>query len=233
MFYTGGKQSEDALVQRVGLATSSDLMTWEKHDGNPIITADPTWYEILDLDAWHDHAWRDPYVFQHPQTGDFHAFITARTKTGPTDGRGVIGHARSRDLLHWEVLPPVTEPGEFGHMEVPQVVQIGERWALLFSVLSQQWSQARLARLNGRHASGTHYLLADDVLGPYHLPADDFLQGDAHGSLYSGKLVHMPDGSLAFMAFENMTPGGEFVGALTDPIPVRVAPDGQLSLEKP
>lgn len=230
MFYTGSRESEQGLIQRIGLATSPDLIHWEKHPGGPLIEADPRWYELLDRSVWHDQAWRDPYVFQHPETGDFHAFITARAKDGPPDGRGVIGHARSRDLLHWDVLPPVTDPGEFGHMEVPQVVRIDGRWYLIFSCPAKHHSQARLARPGAVPQEGTHYFVSDDPLGPYRLLTDAFFAGDAVGTQYSGKLIQGPDGAWQFMAFSNYTAAGDFVGILRDPQPVRVAADGRLLL---
>jgi beta-fructofuranosidase len=114
LFYTGCRRSEQGLIQRVGLATSTDLLHWEKYPANPILTADARWYEQLDRHLWFDQAWRDPWVFQHPDTGDFHALITARANHGPTDERGVIGHAQSVDLIHWEVLPPLVGQGDFG-----------------------------------------------------------------------------------------------------------------------
>ena len=66
MFYTGSSKSEGALIQRIGLATSPDLMTWTKHPANLIIEADPAWYQQLDTTAWHDQASRDPWVFADP-----------------------------------------------------------------------------------------------------------------------------------------------------------------------
>ena len=54
LFYTGSSKADDGLVQRIGLATSSDLIHWEKHPANPLIEADPHWYEQLDLNLWHD-----------------------------------------------------------------------------------------------------------------------------------------------------------------------------------
>jgi hypothetical protein len=30
---------------------------WESFGDGPIIEADPTWYELLDLKAWHQQAW--------------------------------------------------------------------------------------------------------------------------------------------------------------------------------
>ncbi len=111
------------------------------------MNADARWYELLDRRWWVDQAWRDPWVFQHPYTGDFHAFITARANHGPADERGVIGHARSVDLVHWEVLPPFTEPGDFGQMEVPQLTRIGGRYHLLFSTVAGTASARRTRRL--------------------------------------------------------------------------------------
>ena len=230
LFYTGTNHAEKGLVQRVGLATSADLIHWRKHPENPVIAADPAWYELLDLNQWHDHAWRDPYVVQHPATGEFHAFITARVKDGPGDARGVIGHATSPDLIRWQVQPPLTAPGEFGHMEVPQVVQIEGRWYLLFACPYPMLAKAHQARL-ARPVNGTYYLSADTMLGAYHSPDAECLVGDEIGSLYSGKLVQDAGGAWQFMAFKNVTTGGEFVGDIDDPRPVRVLPDGRLEVE--
>ena len=41
--------------------------------------------------------------------------ITAWANHGLATGRGVIGHARSADLLSWTVGPPLTEPAGYGH----------------------------------------------------------------------------------------------------------------------
>jgi len=230
LFYTGTSRAENGLVQRIGLATSNDLISWHKHSDNPLITADPTWYEQLDLNVWHDQAWRDPYVVQHPQTGEFHAFITARVKDGPADARGAIGHATSPDLIRWEVQPPLTAPGEFGHMEVPQVVSIEGRWYLLFACPYPMLAKARQARMD-RRESGTYYLAADTMLGAYHPPDAVCLVGDEIGSLYSGKLIQDAAGAWQFMGFKDMVLGRGFVGDIDDPHPVRVLPDGRLEVD--
>jgi beta-fructofuranosidase len=227
-FYTGAKQAEQGLVQRIGLATSANLLSWEKHPGSPLIEPDARWYELLDLDLWPDQAWRDPWVFQHPTDGDFHAFITARVNAGPLDERGVIAHARSTDLLRWEILRPVTEPGDFSVMEVPQMVPIQGRYYLLFSTGSSNHSTRRLRRTGLAPLTGTHYLVADDPLGPYHYATDNFLAGDAAGSLYTGKLIQGPAGNWCFLAFRNFKADGEFVGEIIDPLPVELDNAGNL-----
>jgi beta-fructofuranosidase len=207
------------------------LLHWDKHPANPLITVAPRWYELLDLNRWHDQAWRDPWVFQHPDTGDFHAFITARVNAGPIDGRGVIAHARSTDLIHWEVLPPVTDAGNFGQMEVPQLVTIQARYYLLFCTASWTHSASYSQRTGLKPVTGTHYLVADDPLGPFRFTTSEFLVGDSIGSLYNGKLVQGPDGEWHFLASRQFMPDGGFLGELIDPLPVTVDDAGKLSVE--
>ena len=124
MAYTGTSHREQGLVQHVGLALSDDLSTWQRHGTRPLIEADSRWYELLDLDAWPEQAWRDPWVFRGDD-GTFHCLLTARIASGDPATRGVIGHAVSSDLLSWEVRPPATEPGPF--------------WATSRSLRSSAW----------------------------------------------------------------------------------------------
>lgn len=231
LFYTGSKREEDGLIQRIGVATSPDLTTWHKHPNNPVLAADPTWYELLDRSQWHDQAWRDPYVVQ-AEDGVFHAFITARANIGPGDERGVIAHATSPDLINWTQHPPVTLPGEFGHMEVPQVLYIQGRFYLVFCCPYDNASQARQARTADAPQSGTFYLMADTLTGPYTWATEGVLHADAFSSLYSGKLIQGPDDRWYFMAFNNYTPQGDFIGTLADPIPVTIAADGRITLDE-
>jgi beta-fructofuranosidase len=133
MLYTGINRSEGGLVERIGLATSPDLYLWEKDPANPILEADARWYELLDLGSWYEQAWRDPWLFQDQADDSFHALITARGQSGAADARGVIGHARSSNLRDWDVLPPLSTPGGFGHLEVPQLAGAADRFFLLFS----------------------------------------------------------------------------------------------------
>ncbi len=232
LFYTGGKKSEEGLVQRIGLATSMDLIHWEKHPENPLIVADPRWYELLDLDVWHDQAWRDPWVFRHTGRGDFHAFFTARANDGPPDGRGVIAHARSEDLIRWEILPPVTEPGAFGHMEVPQLAHIQGSYYLLFSVQGSIHSSCWRRKTGQKPLTGVHYMRAEKPLGPFRRVSDEPLVGDEIGSLYAGKLVQDLEGEWVMLITHMHAPDGAFVGELSDPMRVAVSETGSLSVRR-
>ena len=84
MFYTGATRRAEALIQSIGVATSTDLVTWHKHPGNPVLTADPRWYERYGDSTWFDEAWRDPWVFPDPGGDGWHMLITARANHGPT-----------------------------------------------------------------------------------------------------------------------------------------------------
>jgi beta-fructofuranosidase len=229
MLYTGGRKREDGLIQRIGLATSEDSITWAKHLGNPLLVLDPRWYEPLDLNSWHDQAWRDPWLLQDPATHEWHAFVTARSSSGDADARGVIGRARSRDLVEWEVLPPLTQPGDFGHLEVPQVVAANGRYYLLFSVPEAHYSAHRRASsATDRPLTGTHYAILEDV----------FAAGASNGSrfgtplspLYGGKLLSDPRGEWCFIGWIDRDESGAFVGEISDPIPVEFAASGAVAL---
>lgn len=231
MFYTGISTRDDGRVQRIGAATSGDLVHWTKDDANPLLGADERWYERYDASSWHEEAWRDPWVFHNPATGDFRMFLCARVNHGPPDGRGVVGHARSDDLRRWEILAPVTEAGEFGHLEVPQLVEIRGTWYLVFSVYEWAHADARLRRAPA--VAGTHYMTSADPLGPFTTLTDEFLAGDRHGSRYAGKLLRDPKDRLVYMAFSQYPdgPGTDFRGELSDPVPVTVLDGGRLVIE--
>lgn len=227
LFYTGISTRDDGRVQRIGAARSWDLVSWERIDGF-VLEADPRWYEKLAAGG-QEEAWRDPWAFRDERTGRYHLFVTARVNHGPVDGRGVIGHVWTDDLRHWTVGPPVSEPGEFVHLEVPQVERIGDLFRLFFCAPDWAHSKARLARPGVTPRTGTHYLVAGDLLGPYVLQRDDFLLGDPAGRYYAGRAIETDAGwvMLAWM----QSPEGNFIGEISDPMPLRVDSTGQLRIE--
>lgn len=227
MFYTGISSAEDGAVQRIGAASSTDLISWERVDAF-VLEADARWYEKLS-DGAREETWRDPWALRDSSNGRYHLFITARVNRGPLDGRGVIGHAWSDDLEHWEIGPPVSQSGEFAHLEVPQVEYLGGRYRMIFSAQDWTHSARRLARSGVIRQSGTHYLVADDLLGPYRLERDDFLSSDP--TYYSGRLVKNGE-HWALMASRNYRQDGTFAGELADPMPLWLDTDGQLRIDR-
>lgn len=224
MFYTGVSETDLGLVQRIGFATSTDLIHWDKHPANPVVVADPRWYEKLSSPPqWHDEAWRDPWVLPDPDGDGWHMLITARANHGAADDRGVIGHARSADLIEWEVQPPLSAPGAgFGQLEVFQGLRIGQAQLLIFNCQVNERSDARR---NATHGTGGIWVAnGTSALGPFDIAGAEPLTHDDR--YYVGKAVRDPDGNWVLLAFENLDRAGNFIGRITDPLPLTVTSRG-------
>ena len=226
MLYTGVCRDEGGCIQRIGLATSRDLLQWDKHPENPVLQADPRWYEMLTPGRWKDQSWRDPYLYRIDGQDGIYALITARSPLGPADGAGVIAQARSVDGVNWEVLPPLTAPGEFAQVEVPQPVRVGDRRMVLFSCLAGDHSKERRQRLGTPGASGTFAFVYDEQRQDYEATELPILSREGE-TLYAAKLVRGPGGEDALIAFRADGPDG-FVGELTDPLPVMLDGRGKV-----
>lgn len=227
LFYTGvAADDEGRLIQQIGLAVSDDLHTWNRHPANPIISADPRWYETVGgRPDWADEHWRDPWVMRDPLGNGWHMLITARSPIGPWDDRGVIAHVTSPDLISWQVHPPVADAEHFGFLEVPQVETVQGRTVLIFNCNTDRLAPQRAAEGSG----GIWYLPDPPPIGPYDLSQARLL---AREQLYVGKLIQDPHGDWVMIAFINADDDGAFVGELTDPAPVRWQGD-QLVLDHP
>ncbi|MGU3645846.1 family 43 glycosylhydrolase [Microbacterium sp. C23T] len=216
MFYTGATLAPGGQnVQRIGYATSPDLFTWTKA-GGPVLEAQGPWYEKLSSGAWHDEAFRDPWVFADPDGNGWHMLITARSPEGPVDGRGVIGHAWSADLRTWELRGPLSAPSVegFGQLEVLQAEIVDGRPVVIFSCLKEQSTDSRRAA-----GAGTWAVPAESLLGPFDIDAAYPLTDE---DLYVGRLLQRrSDGQWLLFAFRNIGQDGRFVGGITDPMPVR------------
>ena len=212
LFYTGCSDDPEPSTQRIGLAISNDLETWEKVDG-PILEADPRWYEKADDPAWYDEAWRDPWVFRDEVAGCWRMLITARANDGEPHERGVIARASSPDLVRWEVEAPASEPNAgFGQLEVPQVEFVDGRWVLLFCCLVNEIAERRKADAG---TGGVWAAFGESANGPFDIEGAIRLTDD---SRYAGRIVRDRAGVWQFLAFR-LIEDGVFVGGLADPVP--------------
>jgi beta-fructofuranosidase len=212
MFYTGATLTPVGNVQRIGFATSADLLTWHKNPDNPVLQADSLWYEILADRTWPDEAFRDPWILPDPGGIGWHMLFTARANQGAADDRGVIGHAWSSDLHRWELRPPLSDPGQgFGQLEVVQTARIDGQEILMFSALGKDMSKERGVGTTG----GIWVATAESLLGPYDISgAQQLTQSD----LYVGRLINdRKTGQTKFLAFRNLGHDGTFVGEIDDP----------------
>lgn len=101
------------------IATSHDMITWEKVPENPVIAAPPPGMQVT--------GFRDPYVWR---TRDWWYAVVG---SGIRDVGGAILLYRSRDLRRWEYLEPalVGEKAKTGEMwECPNFFPLGRKWVL-------------------------------------------------------------------------------------------------------
>jgi beta-fructofuranosidase len=220
LFYSAISRAGGTRVQRIGRADSTDLITWRRFGTAPVVEADPRWYEVP-TDA--EVAWRDPWVFSDPSGAGWHMLITARVPEGPAHSRGVIAHAHSNNLDEWTVLPPLTEPAGFGHLEVPQVASVGGGAVLLFCCTERDLSPDRMA---AAPRTGMWSAPASSLLGPYNLAAAVPLEDPA---LYAAHLLDVPGTGPALLGFTQAA----FDGAIPPPLPVHLTPHGTLSPTHP
>ncbi|WP_257210772.1 glycosyl hydrolase family 32 [Actinomyces ruminis] len=204
VFYTGISRAERGMVQRIGWADSADGVTFERCCVQPL-EADGRWYEKWNPESGFDEPWRDPFVFRH--AGRWHMLITARARGVDRKRAGVIGHAVSDDLDHWEVLPPLTEPSAFGQLEVSQSRCVNGRHLLVFSCGQDMQADP---------GPGCVWIAeGEGPLGPWNVAAARYVRPE---HLYAGQLFRLRDGQWILTGFNDVVDGA-FVGTAPDPLP--------------
>lgn len=230
LFYTGTSKSENAMYQRVGHATSTDLHNWERvGDGLCLDLTGPNaeTYEVEhQIGFWHDRAMRDPWVMRDPEGDGWLMYFTARAPgiSDPNQG-GAIGFATSSDLTNWELQPPVFV-GAFGQLEVPQVFEKNGRWYCLFCNDAMHWSDDYKSTYVGAPVTGSHYLIGDSPRGPWTVAPGNFLDGDMPCRRYAARIVDH-NGQLFILGFEDRGKAN-FVGQIMDPEPIDMDANGLL-----
>ncbi len=218
MFYTGTSREDNGQRQTVCAATSTDLMTWKKVENLPVVAADKRWYKTLE-GGYDYEPFRDPWVFKLPDQNDWTMLTTAGSiESKSRFDEGVMGVAKSKDLINWEVQPPLGKPGQgFGETEVFQFEIVDGVPVILFCCGPLWISEERKA--------------AGEVGGLYSFPvAKDLSDVDFNRAvlfpdttLYASRLVQDKNGVWNLIAFINEV-DGEFIGELCDPIPVTADP---------
>jgi beta-fructofuranosidase len=234
LFYTGSSHVDGGLYQRIGHATSDDMHMWQRvGDGLCLDLAGPNAdaYEEYTPGHWHDRAMRDPWVMRDPQGPGWIMYFTARVpnRAEPNNG-GAIGFATSPDLMTWTLQKPVYDGGEFGQLEVPQVFRIADHWYMTFCTSHEHWSNAYKTRNPETPVMGTSYLMAPSHLGPW-TAAVPFLDGSIPCKRYAGKVIER-DGKLFLLAFLHFDHQGNFIGTISDPVPLSIDNNGILKVEE-
>lgn len=147
-------KADHGAIPRVALATSEDLIHWEKYPGNPIGEADPRWYDT-DL-ATGQISWRDTYLFVEQDTA--YILVCARErKDVPFLRRGCVGLMSSTNGTEWNIEAPLYAPGHYIDWEVPVLVKLNGHYYLFGGI---------------RETLSCHYRIADRFRGPYYTPSN-------------------------------------------------------------
>jgi sucrose-6-phosphate hydrolase SacC (GH32 family) len=129
MFYTGVCR-DYYFRQQIGLAISEkESINWKRYKKNPILSADPRYYQTEE-----DMAWRDPYVIYDEKKKQWVMYLCAKEKNGEKDKRGCIGLAISKNLFDWEIKKPVIAPRLYKEMECPVLYKSKGQYYMFVSI---------------------------------------------------------------------------------------------------
>ena len=228
-FYTAINKHAGHVLrdQKVGMAVSDDLHHWTRVGDGPATQADGRWYKTLPEDPNASETWRDPFVFADPDGDGWHMLVTARAKDADRNDDGVIAHARSADLHHWEVGPPLCEPGQgFGQLEVLQIRVIDGRPVLVFTCHPDEMTADRVAKSGEYCTWSVPAEPGDPVTRRWDISRTQPFTAEPH--LFAAPLVPDRAGKFVIIGFRNTEKLGVHSFDIIDPIPVTLDANGIL-----
>lgn len=181
-------------TQNIYFATSKDLIHWERTDH--VCAPDGVYYMNKDTDMSNTiPRWDSLGIVDalDDKGAPYYAFCTASAKhVRQINKNGGLGLLTSDDGFHWTCLPNAfPDTDMFPQFEVPEHVEFNGRHYVMFctsSFLSHRFD-SRSRSMSG----GTFYVTSDDLLGPYRLPAGDYmLQGTRENRNVSTVTVGRP-----------------------------------------
>lgn len=167
MFYTG-RTHDNYWGQNIGVATSENLIDWQRHGQNPILEADGLYCPVGEGQTCNFDsipAWRDPFVDYDESTGQYIMVITSRLKDGKDKYDSSIGFATSDNLIDWKLQPPLLAPHMYEEMETPQLICHNGDYHLFFSAYAHAY-HPDWAQRHQQH-SGLHCFSATSLTGNY------------------------------------------------------------------
>jgi beta-fructofuranosidase len=222
LFFTGVDRAGHTSVQRIGHASSPDLITWHRVDSSPVVSADNRWYSTAAEAPAFDEPWRDPWVFFDASDGLWHMLVTAREPASPGhEAAGSVGHCTSPDLMNWEVCAPLSEGSGFTQVEVIQVLEVSGEHVIVFCAAASD-----VLNPGVEAATGTYSAPADGPLGPFHFDRAEPIHAPG---IYAGRIVETSDGQRVLLGFIDAdVDGSGFAGSICDPVPLHLTGRGTL-----
>jgi beta-fructofuranosidase len=244
MHYTGLDKFGPGQQQVIALATSPDGVHWKKHPVNPVLRADPRFYEpAMPREATYQEkdfgrlSFRDPFIVRNPAGPKFGMAVVARDARQHPDVRGCIAWATSGDLVRWKLQPPMYSPGRFHTVETPSILEFHGRHYLIF-MTHPAWGTPVLTTDPYQNAGDFYAVSEHGPAGPWQQPADEVIIA-AHDKLRMGaqRIIRAPDGEHYLYGWLHMAPTAddeqpELTATMTMPPPrrVRFLDDGQLQV---
>ncbi len=225
MFYTGrNKNIDQKWIQKIGLAVSDDLITWEKSARNPILLAG----EYYTIDNQKNKlnkigAWRDPFVFYDTESKRYYMAISARDKQFGREYNGCVALAESTDLFHWEILPPVFSPGIYDEIETTQIIYHNKLYYLFFSTYANNYHSA-FAKEHGSFG-GLHCYYSKNLFGKYRPVNENGVVSGNGNEMYAIRLLHDTRDDFFAIGWLNGEKKKQIVGKLSFPFKIRIEKD--------
>lgn len=120
IFYTsvGTGNRHQSVGAQQWMATSKDMVKWEKYPGNPVLTLDI--HGKLDI-----REWRDPFIWKEDNTWYM-------VLGGSHDGKGCALLYKSANLLDWKFVGKLAEGDDY-MWECPNFFRLGDKYVLIYS----------------------------------------------------------------------------------------------------
>lgn len=212
MFYTGLSRRDHGQKQRIGMAISDDLYTWQKSPVNwtdrrsslpydlpgrpqqPPFDYDPAscfplgpsgeHYESEVDEGRHWLSWRDPFYYREGDRGWL--LCAGRINHGPVVRRGCVAVMEETSPNHFEPRPPLHHPALYDDVEVPNLLKLDGEYYLIGSM---------------REDAKIRYWHTQQIGKPWKSYADNVLLAAGN---YAGRITHDDHGILLWSFF---TPG--------------------------
>ena len=174
-------------------------------------------------------------------TGTFGMIVVARDAHQHPDVNACLAWARSRDLVHWELEPPIYSPGRFHTIETPSIFEHDGRHYLIHLTHSNHGTP--LMMTDPYQTFGNFYAISEDGWkGPYHTPPDEVVVAahrlGTHPMRFgAGRTVLAPTGQRYLYGWINLRPNSNDTPqslqnghGLPPPKLVTFADDGQMRI---
>ncbi len=162
--------------EKIAVAISEDMKNFELYDKNPVLELDGNIFctKGTKIDC------RDMLIVYHEAEDIYYGYFAAMADLGYGSPCGVIGVAKSKDLLNWREQKIAYKPPFVGVMEVPDVFEIDGKWYL--TMLSGNIYGAKGISEDEDIVYFTYYAVSDSPEGPFVHTDDTIFLGGNHSS---------------------------------------------------